>query len=298
MPSFVQASSYTEGRPSGPPIWIVIHDMEAGEFSGRAESTAQYFAAGAGGRQVSSHYCVDDDSVVQCVSLDDTAWTVGNWQGNNLGINWELSGFASQGEGEWLDDFGLAMFAQMVPVVRADAERFGIPLEKRTVAELRAFVPGVTSHWDLGVAFGGTDHTDPGPNFPWDTFLDIMRGASTEKENAMAYLARDTQNRMVVVTDDWNGWYRPPQANAAETQQAIDDRAYWRDRMGLPAERWVSEDGKTQAKFNFGVARTNGLFGPDLGAVATGGAAVDYDRIQNIVDDELDEQSRSGADAD
>jgi hypothetical protein len=127
-----------------------------------------------------------------------------------------------------------------------------------------------------------------------------ITGLTPEKEEdpVMAFLARDTQSRVVVVTDDWNGWYRPPQANAAETQQAIDDRAHWRKAMGLPDERWISEDNKTQARFNFGSARINGLFGPDLGAVATGGAAVDYDRIEDIVDTELDEQSRAGADTD
>ncbi len=172
---FVQAKSYAKGRP-GKPLWIVVHDMEAGETRTRAETTAAYFANLSDGRSVSSHYCVDNDSVVQCVLLKDTAYTVGNSQGNGRGINWELSGFASQSRAQWLDPFGLAMFAQMAPVVRADAKEYGIPLEKRTVAELKAMKPGITSHNDLRLAFGGTTHTDPGPNFPWDVFLDVMRG--------------------------------------------------------------------------------------------------------------------------
>jgi hypothetical protein len=36
------------------------------------------------------------------------------------------------------------------------------------------FRPGITSHTDLRLAFGGTTHTDPGPNFPWDVFMDIL----------------------------------------------------------------------------------------------------------------------------
>jgi N-acetyl-anhydromuramyl-L-alanine amidase AmpD len=171
---FVQAAGYTPGRPDGKPLWIVIHDMEATETSRTAENTAAYFANPPDGRNVSSHYTVDNDSVVQCVLLKDSAWTVGNRPGNNRGINWELSGFASQSRAQWLDDFGLAMFAQIRPILRSDAAKFGIPLTRRTVAELRAWKPGITSHNDLRLAFGGTTHTDPGPNFPWDVFLQMM----------------------------------------------------------------------------------------------------------------------------
>ena len=111
----------------------------------------------------------------------------------------------------------------------------------------------------------------------------------------MAFLVRDTQNRVVIVTDDWNGWFRPPQASTAQTEQVINDRIYWRKVMGLPTERWVSENGKTQAVFNFDEGRTLGVFGPNLAVAASG---VDYDRIEGIVDGQLDEQSRAGADND
>lgn len=171
---FVQAAGYTKGRPDGPPLWVVVHDMEAGETRLRAENTAAYFASGAGGRSVSSHYCVDNDSVVQCVKLADTAWTVGNRPGNNRGINWEFSGFASQTREQWLDSFGLAMFAQAAPIIRLDMQRFSIPLRRCSVADLRAFRPGITSHNDLRLAFGNTTHTDPGPNFPWDVFFEFL----------------------------------------------------------------------------------------------------------------------------
>lgn len=173
---FVQARYYTKGRGGRRVLWIVIHDMEAGESSTRAENTAEYFRTMPDGRTVSSHYTVDRDSVIQCVRLADTAYTVGNRPGNQQGINWELSGFARQTREDWLDEFGLAMFRQMAPYVRADAERFGIPLRRCTLADLRAERPGVTSHNDLGVVFGGTTHTDPGPNFPWDIFMNIMAG--------------------------------------------------------------------------------------------------------------------------
>lgn len=174
---FVQAAGYTKGRPDGPPIWVVWHTMEASEHSARAESTAAYFANPGDGRQVSSHYTVDDTSVVQCVRLADSAWTVGNRPGNNRGINWELSGFARQSRTEWLDPFGLAMFDRAAPIAAADMTRCGIPNRWCTIDDLIARRPGHTTHNDLRIAFGGTTHTDPGPDFPRDHVLKVIGAA-------------------------------------------------------------------------------------------------------------------------
>lgn len=177
---FVQARGFTAGRPDGPPLWIVFHDMEASETLTRAESTAAYFANPSDGRRVSSHYCADANSVVQCVDLDDSAWTVGNRQGNNRGINWELAGFARQTRAEWLDSFGLAMFRGIAPLVRSDARRFNIPLRWLTDDEVRAMRPGLTTHVQLGRVFGGTTHTDPGPSFPYDAVLQIIQNGVSD----------------------------------------------------------------------------------------------------------------------
>jgi len=185
---FVQAKRYQPGRPDGPPLWVVIHDMEAHELPTTAENVANYFATLPDDRVVSAHYCADSNSVVQCVRLADTAYTVGNRAGNNRGINWELAGFASQTREQWLDDFGVAMLGQIAPIIRADAARYGIPLVRRSIAELKAFRPGVTSHNDLRLAFGVTSHTDPGPNFPWDYFMALLNGVNPDGGNDMAQM--------------------------------------------------------------------------------------------------------------
>lgn len=201
--AFVQAKRFANGRGGKKPLWIVVHDMEAGEDSLRAESTAAYFATLSDGRVVSAHYCCDNDSVIQCVLLADTAWTTGSTEGNGQGINYELAGFARQTRAQWLDAFGLAMFETMAPIVRSDAAKYGIPLERRTVAELRAFKPGVTSHNDIKDAFGGSDHTDPGPAFPWDVFLSIMRG---ERGKKLMYMFVAPTGRVLNGVPE-KGWY-------------------------------------------------------------------------------------------
>lgn len=183
---FVQAQGYTRGRPDGPALWIAWHSMEASEWSGRAESTAAYFASPGDGRSVSAHHCGDDNSVIQCVDEDDSAWTVGNRPGNYRGVNIELAGFARQSRADWLDPFGVAMFARLAPIVAASMTRWHIPNRWCSVADLKAFRPGHTTHNDLRLAFGGTTHTDPGAGFPRDYVAQVLAAALNPMEDDMA----------------------------------------------------------------------------------------------------------------
>jgi N-acetyl-anhydromuramyl-L-alanine amidase AmpD len=173
---FIQAENYTTGRPDGPPILVVMHTMEAHELPTTAESTARYFANPPDGRNVSAHYCCDNDSMVQCVLLKDSAWTAGSRYANNRGINVELAGFASQTAAQWADPFSVAMLQRAAPIIRADCAKYGIPIRRLTVPQLKAGLSGITSHNDCRLAFGGTTHTDPGPNFPWDFWLSLLKG--------------------------------------------------------------------------------------------------------------------------
>lgn len=174
---YVQAQGFTHGRPDGPPLWIVWHSMEASEYGGRAESTAAYFANPSDGRSVSAHFCCDDNSVIQCVDEDDSAWTVGNRPGNYCGVNVELGGYARQTRAEWLDAFGVAMFARVAPIVAASMTRWHIPNRWCSIDDLKARRPGHTTHNDLRVAFGMTTHTDPGGGFPRDYILAAVGAA-------------------------------------------------------------------------------------------------------------------------
>jgi hypothetical protein len=172
---FVPAKGFTRGRPDGPPLWMVWHSMESDELPNTAESTAGYFANPGDGRDVSSHWCFDANSAVQCVDEKHSAWTVGNRQGNYRGVNLELAGRARQSEAQWLDKYGLGLFAVAAPVVAASMKRWGIPNRWCSIADLRAGRPGHTTHRDLGVAFGGTDHTDPGAHFPRKHVLEVVQ---------------------------------------------------------------------------------------------------------------------------
>src|SRR6476660_2540597 len=73
-------------------VVVVIHTMEIAETAGAAEICARWFASPAS--EVSAHYCVDADSVVQCVREDDIAWHARG--GNTTSIGIELAGYAGQ----------------------------------------------------------------------------------------------------------------------------------------------------------------------------------------------------------
>jgi len=58
-----------------------------------------------------------------------------------------------------------------------DVKKWNIPVRHLTVTEVRSGVKGFCGHVDITRAFpadGGT-HTDPGPNFPWTRFLNMVR---------------------------------------------------------------------------------------------------------------------------
>jgi len=173
---FVKAKKFGNGRPDGPPLWIVWHTMEHDEVGDAAEDVAHYFATLPDDRSVSAHYTVDNNSIIQCVLLGNRAWTVGNTPGNNRGINYELAGRASQTAAQWADAYSDEMLTRACAQATRDMELYGIPNRWCSIDDLTQRRPGHTTHNDLRVAFGGTTHTDPGSGFPRQRVLDLVAG--------------------------------------------------------------------------------------------------------------------------
>ena len=171
--SFVQARNYTRGRIKRIRV-IVIHDMEAPEKPTTAEAVAAWFA-GSNAPRASTHYCVDNNSVVQCVRDGDTAW--GAPGANADGLQIELAGYASQTRSGWTDDYSRQELATAAKLVAALCRTYAIPVTHLTPAQVASGTPrGLCGHVDVTNAFrtpGG--HTDPGPAFPWDAFLTMVQ---------------------------------------------------------------------------------------------------------------------------
>lgn len=165
--SFVQAHAYTRGPRRGPVTLVVIHDMEAPETSKTAENVARYFAAPTTG--ASAHYCLDNDSTVQCVLERDIAWHAPGANNNGIGI--ELAGYAKQTAAEWADPFSSAMLRRAALLTADICKRHGIPARFVDAVGLKAGKSGITMHRDVTAAFRKSTHQDPGPNFPIADFV-------------------------------------------------------------------------------------------------------------------------------
>jgi N-acetyl-anhydromuramyl-L-alanine amidase AmpD len=120
-PPFIRAKYFTKGRIK-PVQLIVIHTAEAPKRPGTAEAVARYFQNPP--TKASAHYCVDNDSLVQCVWDRDTAYAVKN--GNANGVSIELAGYANQTRVQWLDEYNNAMFDNAAQVCAYLCRKFNI----------------------------------------------------------------------------------------------------------------------------------------------------------------------------
>lgn len=170
----IQARHYTP--TNGRQIDLaVLHDMEAPEKPTTAENIASWFA-GPNAPRASAHWCHDSTSSVRCVADKDVAWHAPGVNHNALGH--EQAGYARQSEQEWLDDYSAAMLRhQVAPQVRADCDRYGLPVRFVQPEGLLRGERGITIHRWVNEAFHRSSHWDTGFHFPYDTFLGWVRGA-------------------------------------------------------------------------------------------------------------------------
>lgn len=157
---------------SGSPVtsrkkYITIHNTSN---DATAEGEASYAMRRTDG--TSSHYYVDHDSIVQSLNTDWCAGHVGSAQGNTYGISYEITGVNGWTREQWLSDVAWQLLAKQIAV---DCVQFGISVRQLSIAEMRAgAATGFITHDQARLAWGGTTHTDPGPNFPMDHLLALV----------------------------------------------------------------------------------------------------------------------------
>jgi N-acetyl-anhydromuramyl-L-alanine amidase AmpD len=150
---------------------IVIHTMEMDEKGTTAENCARWFQNPTA--KVSAHYCVDSDSIVQCVADRDVAWAAPGANSNGLQV--EHAGRAAQTGRDWGDAFSLAMLERSAVLVADLCRAYRIPVTWLYEADLRAGRRGITTHDAVSKAFKRGTHWDPGKNFPIERYLAAVR---------------------------------------------------------------------------------------------------------------------------
>ena len=131
---------------------VVMHTMEIAERPDAAMICARWFATSVS--KVSAHYCVDAQTVVQCVREKDVAWHARGGMGH-------------------------------ASVLVADGcRRRRVPTRWLTADDLLAGRRGITGHAEVSRAYRKSDHWDPGPGFPVVSFLDRVRRAGQAQARA------------------------------------------------------------------------------------------------------------------
>jgi len=165
---FVQAAHFTATDRSAYIKHIVIHTAEIDEVFTAAESLAAW-VSGKNAPSASWHYAVDADSITQSVRDEFIAWHAPG--SNRTGIGIELAGRAKQSAEEWQDEFSRETLSRAARLVAHLSRKWQVPLTFVDAEGLKAGQAGVTTHREVSLAFGASDHTDPGPNFPMADFL-------------------------------------------------------------------------------------------------------------------------------
>jgi hypothetical protein len=181
--NFVRAANFTPTKGRVVDL-IVLHTMEAPEKGDTAESVARYFHNKS--VQASAHYCIDNDSIVQCVEDRDVAWAAPG--ANHNGLQLEHAGYARQGAAEWHDDYSHAMLRVSAALAADKIKQYGLPVVFRNAADLSAGgerARGITTHFEVSRAFRKSDHTDPGIGFVIDEYLGFVNEALNPRGVAM-----------------------------------------------------------------------------------------------------------------
>ncbi|MFF0472933.1 N-acetylmuramoyl-L-alanine amidase [Streptomyces sp. NPDC004284] len=140
-------------RPDDYPIDRVVIHVVQGSYA----SALKVFKDPSHG--AAAHYVVRKDGhVAQMIRELDVAFHAGNRDMNERSIGIEHEGFVDRPQ-----DFTTAMYGGSARLTADICARYGIPVDREHVI----------GH----VEVPGTDHTDPGPHWDWDRYMELVRRA-------------------------------------------------------------------------------------------------------------------------
>ncbi len=116
-----------------------------------------------------------------------------------------MPGYARQTHDEWLDAASRSGIRAVAKFIVEKCRLDGIPMIRRSVAELKAGLGGYCGHADVSLAWGKSTHTDPGPLFPWEVLDAEIRALTTPSQPVPAPLptplppSMTTEDEMLII---------------------------------------------------------------------------------------------------
>jgi N-acetyl-anhydromuramyl-L-alanine amidase AmpD len=149
---------------------LVIHTAES-----TARSAAEWFSVDhrPDNGPSSAHYIVDVDGLVtRCVGEGDTAFHAGNADVNACSIGIELEGHCDDGS----EVFTPKMMRALLELADYLCERYGIARDRQHVIGHNEVPDARKGH--EGQLGGAGHHHDPGPFYPWATFMAALAASA------------------------------------------------------------------------------------------------------------------------
>lgn len=170
-----------KGAANNKPIKRIVIHCTAGSEPGvhnAARNTVAYSKRTT--RPSSFHYVRDAKECLQYVYDGVVAYHA---PPNQHSIGYELCcSLANKGKGHWDQSDHKAMLRGAAKDVARLCLAYGVPIRKVGPATLKAGGEGICGHDDVRDAWGQTDHWDPGPYFPWNTFIKMVQAEAKALE--------------------------------------------------------------------------------------------------------------------
>lgn len=157
--------------------------MEFGETDTAAETIANDFATRDPSNKASAQVCVDDNSIIQCVSDSLEAYAAGP-TANALGVHIEHAGYMNQTVEQWRTPRSIAILAIGADVAAQYCIKYDIPPIHLTDEQLSKGMRGLVGHVQCSNVWHESTHQDPGPNFPWDRYLTYVKASIVNRSTA------------------------------------------------------------------------------------------------------------------
>jgi hypothetical protein len=185
-PPITQLAGSFKNVSNGVITRIVVHDEEYSVGPRSAEAVAAFFHNLPYSGYASSHYVVDQDSEQHCVPDNRVAF---HSPPNTGSIGIEQDGYSHFTLAEWLKAGSWTTICRTAARTAELCRRFGVPAIWLEPADLRAGHKGITSHLNVSLAYGQSDHVDPGSQYPIARFMALVALALAALSDVRAFQA-------------------------------------------------------------------------------------------------------------